>query len=591
MFFTVSFYIALAIFILGLIYKIATWFRYRVGAEARDTSFMGRVFAALKGIISTLFSVKIVVLLKVFFLDVLFQIRTLRESPLRWVMHLCLFWGFMLLFLWHGLSAIFTAKLFPDYSATVNPFFFLRNLFGLLVIIGLAIAAYRRFVPKLPRLKTSPMDHYVMIIIAVIMVSGYLLEGTKMVSHGRYEVMVEDYADVDDDEALEALESYWVKEFRIVSPTLKGPFDDEVLEQGLEIHEESCAACHSKPQSAFLSYAASRAIKPIAGIVDRAHIHVGLLYIHFMACFIGLAYLPFSKMFHMFASPVSLLANAVMDPEKSDPANIATRQVMELDACTHCGSCSLRCSAGMAFEEIRNVNILPSEKIAAVKALAKGKALSERELRDIQEGLYLCTNCHRCTVACPVGINLQDLWFNVRETVLEKGYPELLTLSPLSFYRGLRRDKIVEDRYREPLLVARKALAEACRAIEADETITDAHIDNLFIKSLALSNQGNTFSYCFTCTTCTSACPVVRNFENPREALGLVPHQIIHAAIVGVGDLIFRANMLWDCLGCYQCQEQCPQGVRVTDVLYELKNIAMKQVNGRPKKTQVGMKS
>jgi heterodisulfide reductase subunit C/nitrate reductase gamma subunit len=585
MFYTASLYIALAIFVLGLIYQISNWFRYKVGTEAGGMTFSRRVFAAIKGIVSTIFSLKVFVLLKVFFLDVLFQIRTLRESKLRWAMHIALFWGFMLLFLWHGLAPIFTLTLFPDYSATVNPFFFMRNLFGLLVIIGLAIASYRRVIMKLPRLKTNVMDRYVLFIIAVIMISGYLLEGAKIVSYSSYEVMVEDYADVDDDEALEALESYWVKEFKIVSPELKGPFDEEVLEMGLEIHEESCAACHSKPQYAFLSYAVSRAIKPITAAADRANVNGALLFIHYMACFIGLAYLPFSKMFHVFASPVSLLANVVMDPEKSDPANIATRQVMELDACTHCGSCSLRCSVGMAFEEIPNVNILPSEKIAAVKALAKGKALSESELRDIQEGLYLCTNCHKCTVACPVGINLQDLWFNVRETLLEKGYPELLVLSPLSFYRGLKQDKIEGDHYKEPLLRARKAVADACKAIETDETITDAHMDSVFIKNLALSNQGNTFSYCFTCTTCTSACPVVRNYDNPREALGLVPHQIIHAAIVGVGDMIFNSNMLWDCLGCYQCQEQCPQGVCVTDVLYELKNVAMKHVNGKPKKS------
>lgn len=584
MFYTASLYVALAIFGIGLIYKISNWFRYKVGAEAGEMSFKRRVLAAIKGILLTIFSLKFFVLLKVFFLDVLFQLRTLRESPLRWAMHMSLFWGFMLLFLWHGLAAIFTANLFPDYSATVNPFFFLRNLFGLLVIIGLAIAAYRRLVLKLPRLKTNAMDHYVLIILAVIMISGYLLEGTKMVSYSSYEVMVEDYADVDEEEDLQALESYWVKEFGTVSPELKGPFEEEVLEQGAEIHEDSCAACHSKPQWAFLSYGVSKSIKPITAAADRANLHGVLLFIHFLACFIGLAYLPFSKMFHMFASPVSLLANAVMDRE-SDPANIATRQVMELDACTHCGTCSLRCSVGMAFEEIPNVNILPSEKIASVKALVKGKALNEQELRDIQEGLYLCTNCHRCTVVCPVGINLQDLWFNVREALLEKGYPELLVLSPLSFYRGLKQDEIVEDRYRKPMQLARRAISDSCRVIEADETITDAHIDKVFIKNLALSNQGNTFSYCFTCTTCTSACPVVRNFENPREALGLVPHQIIHAAIVGVGDLIFSSNMLWDCLGCYQCQEQCPQGVLVTDVLYELKNIAMKHVNGKPKKS------
>jgi heterodisulfide reductase subunit C len=36
--------------------------------------------------------------------------------------------------------------------------------------------------------------------------------------------------------------------------------------------------------------------------------------------------------------------------------------------------------------------------------------------------------------------------------------------------------------------------------------------------------------------------------------------------------------MLWDCLTCYQCQEQCPQGVCITDVLYELKNFTVEYV-------------
>jgi heterodisulfide reductase subunit C len=38
--------------------------------------------------------------------------------------------------------------------------------------------------------------------------------------------------------------------------------------------------------------------------------------------------------------------------------------------------------------------------------------------------------------------------------------------------------------------------------------------------------------------------------------------------------------MLWDCLGCYQCQELCPQGVAVTDVMYQLKNVAIAQAAG-----------
>jgi heterodisulfide reductase subunit C len=304
-----------------------------------------------------------------------------------------------------------------------------------------------------------------------------------------------------------------------------------------------------------------------------------LWYIHVLACLVGLAYLPFSKMFHIFASPVSLLANGVIGKEKLAPANRATLQAMELDACTHCGTCSLRCSVIMAFEEITNINIFPSEKIASIKALASGKELRPQELRHIQEGVYLCSNCYRCTVVCPSGINLQDLWFNVRETLLQKGYPEFLVLSPLSFYRGLMKEETVQRDYEKPLIQAREAISAQCDLMKKkDQVLPLTPTDRKLQSGLNLSAQAKTFSVCFGCQTCTTVCPVVGNYENPQEVLGLLPHQIMHAAGLGLRDLAFGSNMLWDCLTCYQCQEQCPQGVHVTDVLYELKNLAVKQV-------------
>jgi heterodisulfide reductase subunit C len=234
---------------------------------------------------------------------------------------------------------------------------------------------------------------------------------------------------------------------------------------------------------------------------------------------------------------------------------------------------------GVAFEEISNVNILPSEKIASIKALATGKKLSERQLRIIQEGFYLCTNCHRCTVVCPVGINLQELWFNVREALLQKGYPELLILSPLSLYRGLKSGEMMQDHYTNPVQLVKNTIADEFKLEDVhDNTLTEVHINRGLKSKLGLSVQGGTFSYCFNCKTCTLSCPVVKNFDNPREALGLEPHHIMRATVLGFGDLIFGSKMLWTCLGCYQCQENCPQGVQVTDVFYELKNMALQQV-------------
>jgi heterodisulfide reductase subunit C/nitrate reductase gamma subunit len=579
MFYLASLYIALIIFGLGLIYKVSTWFRYSLDPEAGKITTGKRVSAAVKGTLLTIFSKNISTLVKVFILDVLLQFRILRESRLRWVTHMCIFYGFMLLLLMHSLDKFITSGLFKEYAATLNPFFFLRNLFFAMVIVGLATALYRRFVLKLPHLLTNAMDKYSIIILAVIMISGVLLEGTKIVSHTSFQGMIEEYGNPDDKDAVKALEAYWVKNFGVVSPNVRAPFDEDILAQGRDVHEENCAGCHSRPQWAFTSYGVAKIIKPIGLGLDRAHLPAILWYIHFLACFIGLAYLPFSKMFHIFASVISLLVNAVMDKETSDPANIATRQLMELDACTHCGTCSLRCSVGVSVEEIANFNILPSEKMAALKSLAAGKALTRREIMSIQEGLYLCTNCYRCTEVCPVGINLQELWFKVRELLLQKGYPELLVLSSLSYSRGLMSEGLRRDQYEKPVELARKAIADECALAKMeDRTVSIKHMDKGFKTGLARSGQGNTFSFCFTCSTCTAACPVVRNFDNPPEALGLVPHQIMHAASVGLSDLIFTSNMLWSCLGCYQCQEHCPQGVNVPDILYELKNLAIKRV-------------
>ena len=436
MVFTALLYVSLAIFTIGLIYKISTWFSRKIGISAKDITTSERVSAAAKGILGVIFSAKILTLIKVFILDVVLQRRILKEDFLRWFMHMLIYIGFMLLLLMHALEDFISEPLFTDYYSTINPFMFLRDLFGLMVIIGVGIAVYRRFILKVPRLKTKAMDHYAIIILAVIMISGIMLEGVKITSHTEFQTMVEDWAGLtpeDDPDEIMALESYWVKDFGVVSPNVKAPFDQDALSQGQEIHEESCMDCHSSPQWAFTGYAFAKITKPVALALDRADASNILWYIHFLACFIGLAYLPFSKMFHIFSTPISLLANAVMEKEKSDPANIATRQAMELDACMRCGTCSLRCSSSTAFDALGNEYILPSEKMTFLKILASGKDLSQEELLAIQEGIYLCTNCDRCTVVCPAGIDLKELWFNVREDLVQRGYPEPLILSPFPF--------------------------------------------------------------------------------------------------------------------------------------------------------------
>ncbi|MBU0987595.1 MAG: 4Fe-4S dicluster domain-containing protein, partial [Proteobacteria bacterium] len=207
--------------------------------------------------------------------------------------------------------------------------------------------------------------------------------------------------------------------------------------------------------------------------------------------------------------------------------------------------------------------------------MAAGKDLSRQELCAIQEGVYLCTNCDRCTVVCPAGINLKQLWFNVREDLVQKGYPEPLILSPFSFVRALNQENMPASDYEKPVDTIRQAIADEFEpALTQTEPIS---LKGQKIDPWSRLVSAGTFAYCFGCQNCTTVCPVVACYENPRENLDLLPHQIMNCLGLGLIEMAAAARMNWDCVTCYQCQENCPQNVRVTDLLYQLKNHAVEK--------------
>ena len=574
MFFDLLLYGSLLIFMVGFGYKFYTWVSGQITGPELPYSTGQRISLVLKGILGVIFSARIVDLVKVLILDVILQRRILKEDALRWVMHMLIFVGFMLLLFIHAFESWTSTNLFEDYASTAHPFLFLRNLFGLMVFAGVAIAVYRRRILKIPRLYSNAMDRYAIMIVAVIMLTGFFLEGAKIISHNEFQRMVEEYADTDDPQELKALEAFWVEEFGVVSPKVAGPFEMELLTQGRELHEMSCQSCHAVPQWAFISVNLSKGMRPMAQYLDDTEATYFLWVIHILACFIGLAYLPFSKMFHIITTPLSLMANAVMDKKRSHPANILTRQMLELDACTHCGTCSLRCSSSPAFDATGNDCILPSEKLQSIRKLAARKTLSPSERQALREGVYICTNCDRCTVVCPSGINLRDLWLNVREGLISSSSEgETLMLSGFSFVRGLNQPNLTPDDYKKPLEMARQAVAKGWPSAAETESLS---FNGGSESRAVLPYDAETFRACFSCQNCTTVCPVVAVSENPEETLGLLPHQIMCSLGLGLTDMACGANMIWDCVTCYQCQEHCPQLVEVTDILYQLKNIVIK---------------
>jgi len=546
MLFSVSLYASLAIFLLGAIYRIWTWFTRNVGPPKEGFSAGRRLAAAFRGTLRAVFSRNLVRILKSFLLEALLQVRTLRRDRFRWVMHMLIWVGFILLLLMHALASLVTKEIFSGYESTLNPYLFLRNLFGAMVLAGAVLAWYRRATRKTVRSTTRFIDHGPLILLAVIMVSGFLLEGTKIISYPIFNQMVEDYSGVEDPEELEALKVYWAENYGVVFPRLEAKPDQETLAASREIHEWNCAGCHDRPQWAFLSYAGAKIMKPAALFLSEIRADVWLYYIHFLACFIGLAWLPFSKFFHIISSPLNLMVRSVLDPVRAEPANAATWRAMAFDACTHCGACSEHCSVEAVFTALRNRTILPSEKLTALKRLASNQGLSSQDLRNVQEGAFICSLCRRCTDVCPVGIDLQSLWEIIEEDLRAKGFPE-------------------------PQVWAREVGASRA-ASAAAEPLQPDHQAMAALFSGGLSADG--FSECFKCSTCTNVCPVTATWDEPARNLDLAPHQIMQALNLGLVDLALSARMLWDCTTCYLCQEHCPTGVPVTEIFFELKNAA-----------------
>ena len=136
--------------------------------------------------------------------------------------------------------------------------------------------------------------------------------------------------------------------------------------------------------------------------------------------------------------------------------------------------------------------------------------------------------------------------------------------------------KLETDAYHMPLAGARQAVAgRVDELIKADTAIS---LNAQPPSAQPAYMKDNTFSQCFSCQSCTSVCPVVGNSEYPEETLDLLPHQIMCCLGLGLTEMAANAKMIWDCLTCYQCQENCPQQVEVCDLLYELKNAAVEEM-------------
>lgn len=556
MIFQTALYASLALCALGLVWRISAWFRVRVGPDARVATLSRRLAALFRGAASALASRQVFHLLGAFILDVLLQRRLFAHDKLRWLGHLLALAGFTSLLLMHALAAIVSVKLFPGYQPTLDPYLFLRNLFGSMILVGVALLPYGRW-----RRRSGPpqarrrIDAAFVALLAFVLVTGFLLEADKIASPRAFYRMTEQFIGSTDPEKLEPLRVLWASEFGVAFDDLKAPIDPKQMEQGRETHSNACAFCHAKPASAFVSYPVARMLAPVAGLLDKVRADSWLLYLHVFAGFLGLATLPFTLFFHVLAAPISLLVDGAAPKRGFSVAGRALRRALALDACVRCGICDVRCSVAPLARYLGNPGLLPSHMLQAAAALAGGSLLRPgREAGALRaaEGAFLCTDCGRCTSRCPVGLDLADLWEAARGDFAAAGLP-----APAQWVQ------------------AQSALAWAEFLEPGPGQYTFSGAD----ASIApLSADRRTFARCVQCQTCTNVCPVVAHSVDSEHGVDLTPQKVMNLLRLGLRNLTLGSRMVWDCASCYQCQENCPEGVRVADIMCELRALAVRRL-------------
>lgn len=552
MYLTYCAYLALAICLMGCLWRICRWFTISIGPESSVSSPGRRLVAACRAVLGVLFGPKLPRIAGTLIADVLLQRQIARQSPLRWMMHLGLLYGVLMLVLIHALDDLIMMRLFDDYASTLNPYMMLRNLSALLLLIGVVIAFVRR--KKIAVLKrfSNRTDRWALGLLALILLSGIVLEAVQIISAPIFDEMVADYMGEEDPIATAALQAYWAAHYEVVFEST--PVDDpETLDRGAELHKEYCAVCHSRPDSAFVAYPVAHMLKPLSDLLAQARFDIWLWQFHYLVSCLALAYLPFGKLFHLVSVPVSLAVRSVGAARDNTPDNLPTRRAMGLDACTHCGVCSRHCSVAPILAVIDNPTILPSEKTGAVEAMATDR-MTQAQNWKLAQGSDICTACGRCTDICPSGIDLQDLWQASQNDLVRRGYAPP--------HEWIRCHTIIE-------------WAESLKKTQSGNgTGSQQSLES----GLGLADNPDTFWACVQCTTCTTVCPVVAASDNPRRDLDLTPQQVMNLMRLELKHMALGCRMVWDCVTCYKCQEHCPQGVPVADVLYELRNEACRRL-------------
>jgi len=96
----------------------------------------------------------------------------------------------------------------------------------------------------------------------------------------------------------------------------------------------------------------------------------------------------------------------------------------------------------------------------------------------------------------------------------------------------------------------------------------EGELDAGLAAKVAKMSHGEKFRTCIQCGTCSATCPV-------SHYMDFTPRKIIAMVREGFKDEVLGSFTIWLCASCHSCTVDCPREIKITDVMYALKQMAI----------------
>jgi len=403
--------VVLAAFLAGTVWRVRKWF---LGQAEPGTDSPGRQ------LLEALRPRRLAGLLK----NILFQSRLSRD-PFSIVMHQAIFWGMVVLFLGTALATVDqdVANLLFDRQILRGQFYrgfeLVLDLFGVVLIVGVVMAAYRRHIVRperlaLPCTPVTLWDRFPLLgVLFLIAVTGFLTEGLRIAEGLRIETQVASGAW--DRTALRGF-------FGHIGPTRQEAELARIAAGGPLFPAAPWAP---------VGYALGRLLEPLPPGALRT-LHQVAWWLHALAAFGLIVAVPLTKAFHLFSSPANMLLRHPEPPGRlpvfaesgvETVRDFTWRQLVQVEACTWCGKCQEVCPARSSGAPLSPCSVIQAVDAQLLRTPSRtdGDLPSLHGSRVRPEELWACSTCLACDEICPVYIEHPRLIIDLRRRLVDRG--------------------------------------------------------------------------------------------------------------------------------------------------------------------------